>query len=358
MSMPPVASTARRRRVDVNGINGIHASRTLPEYSGVGGTAGMSNGHTNGLSSHATIAGGISGSGNHYPPSNPAVGDDSKLATHPSGLRSLLHPRLAVVLGVPRRWHPFLVIWRLFSIGPAIYWGLPSVARLLALVHLKYIVQFGAGGAGVAGGNADSSAQSSPVAATAANTGAPAMSATYDWTSSDFQLRFTEAWMTVLWCFASGWVSFYLTDTLMSRALLNYTPLATIFRLSVINLVNVLFNSSVLGQFAAPADPRFAFAPWIVIASVLTLVYNIAQRGIRIHKDYALSMSIFSIASYVSMVALLWHMYVDRAAEYPDIPLVRNLRLGCQGLEELAVKIMDYGNVNMAGATNTFRPIP
>ncbi|KAK4211808.1 hypothetical protein QBC37DRAFT_426129 [Rhypophila decipiens] len=333
MSMPPVASTARRRRVDVNGINGIHASRTLPEYSSVCGTAGMSNGHINGLSSHATVAGTISGSGNHYPPSNPAVDDDSKLATHPSGLRSLLHPRLPVVLGVPRRWHPFLVIWRLFSIGPAIYWGLPSVARLLALVHLKYIVQFGAGGAGVAG-------------------------ATYDWTSSDFQLRFTEAWMTVLWCFASGWVSFYLTDTLMSRALLNYTPLATIFRLSVINLVNVLFTSSVLGQFAAPADPRFAFAPWIVIASVLTLVYNIAQRGIRIHKDYALSMSIFSIASYVSMVALLWHMYVDRAAEYPDIPLVRNLRLACQGLEELAVKIMDYGNVNMAGATNTFRPIP
>lgn len=58
-----------------------------------------------------------------------------------------------------------------------------------------------------------------------------------------------------------------------------------------------------------------------------------------------MSMSIFSIASYVSMLALLWHMHVDRAIEYPDIPLVRNIRLACQAAEELAVKIMEYGNV-------------
>lgn len=56
-------------------------------------------------------------------------------------------------------------------------------------------------------------------------------------------------------------------------------------------------------------------------------------------------MSIFSLASYVSMLALLWHLYIERAVEYPDIPLVHNLKIAFQRAEELALKIMEYGNV-------------
>lgn len=44
---------------------------------------------------------------------------------------SLLQPRLAVALGVPRRWHPFLIVARLLSIVPALWWGMRCALRFL-----------------------------------------------------------------------------------------------------------------------------------------------------------------------------------------------------------------------------------
>lgn len=254
MSNRPAAPTPRRRKLD--GINNINKFTTRPllDGSGNGITTGMSSGQINSFShaGGAAVSNSFPSSGSHYSPSNAAVDDDedSNLARHSPLWRSILQPRLAVFLGVPRRWHPFLFICRLWSIVPAIYWGFPSIVRLLALVHLKYIVRFGfgggitggAGGGGIGtnnGGN-EQIASSMATAASSALHGAPASAATYDWSSSDVKLRFTEAWITVLWvtiptelprscymngtdteslkCCASGWVSFFLTDSLMSRA--------------------------------------------------------------------------------------------------------------------------------------------
>ena len=51
---------------------------------------------------------------------------------HTAGLdHSLLQPRVAVALGVPRRWHPFLIVARLLSIAPALWWGIRSALRFL-----------------------------------------------------------------------------------------------------------------------------------------------------------------------------------------------------------------------------------
>jgi hypothetical protein len=44
---------------------------------------------------------------------------------------SMLQPRVAVVLNVPKPWHPWLFALRLCSILPALWWGLPSMLRLL-----------------------------------------------------------------------------------------------------------------------------------------------------------------------------------------------------------------------------------
>lgn len=44
---------------------------------------------------------------------------------------SFLQPRVAVVLGVPARWHPFLFIARLLSIVPTLWWGLRCALRFL-----------------------------------------------------------------------------------------------------------------------------------------------------------------------------------------------------------------------------------
>jgi hypothetical protein len=43
----------------------------------------------------------------------------------------MLQPRVAVVLNVPQPWHPWLFALRLCSILPALWWGLPSLLRLL-----------------------------------------------------------------------------------------------------------------------------------------------------------------------------------------------------------------------------------
>lgn len=57
---------------------------------------------------------------------------NSNSSHHNGGLdHSLLQPRVAVALGVPRRWHPFLIVARLLSIAPALWWGIRSALRFL-----------------------------------------------------------------------------------------------------------------------------------------------------------------------------------------------------------------------------------
>ena len=91
---------------------------------------------------------------------------------------SLLHPRVAVVLNVPRPWHPWLFAFRLSSILPAIWWGTPSVLQVLLRI-LEIVLR-------------------------------------------DERLELkegcgTELVLATIWCFASGYLSFFFTDCLMSR---------------------------------------------------------------------------------------------------------------------------------------------
>lgn len=62
---------------------------------------------------------------------------------------TLLQPRVAVVLGVPPRWHQPLFICRLFSTAPAMWWGLPNAIRFLVQLRLLVGLGTGAGASGV-----------------------------------------------------------------------------------------------------------------------------------------------------------------------------------------------------------------
>lgn len=55
-----------------------------------------------------------------------------------------MQPRIAVVLDVPRVWHPFLFICRLLSIAPALWWGLRCALRFLIsdFLQSRDIAQF------------------------------------------------------------------------------------------------------------------------------------------------------------------------------------------------------------------------
>ena len=102
MAKPPTPPTQNGRTEQIGNGHG----------NGHGGGGGNSNGNGNDSSK---------GNGYHH-----GGGGDTAGLNH-----SLLQPRLAVALGVPRRWHPFLIVARLLSIAPALWWGIRCALRFL-----------------------------------------------------------------------------------------------------------------------------------------------------------------------------------------------------------------------------------
>jgi len=131
------------------------------------------------------------------------------------------------------------------------------------------------------------------------------------------RFRVTEVFLAVLWCCASAYLSFFFTDCLMSRWLLNYTPQATLVRLLTINSINAYITSWVLYLSGGSQDPRLLLPAWISIASTLTICYHLTQRKINIRRETSASLSVFSIASFISMASLLLQLHLTRANDSP-----------------------------------------
>jgi len=89
------------------------------------------------------------------------------------------------------------------------------------------------------------------------------------------------------------------------------------------------------------ADPRLLLPAWISIASILTFVYHITQRQINIRKETSISISVFSGASFISMVSLLAQLYAARGESYPRVPLVVIARR----MVTVAGRWVDVGNI-------------
>ncbi|KAI9812687.1 MAG: hypothetical protein M1832_000344 [Thelocarpon impressellum] len=187
-----------------------------------------------------------------------------------------LHPRVAVLLGVERRWLAPLLACRALSMAPAAWWGLRCGLTCLVEVAL----------------------------ADAAGTSAP-------W-PAEKRSRVTEVFLSILWCSASAYLSFFFTDCLMSRWLLNYTPQATIVRLLTIDATNSYVTSWVLHLAGGSDDPRLLLPAWIAIASTLTVLYHLTQRKANIRRETCASLGVFSLASFASMCALLLQLHLTR----------------------------------------------
>ncbi|KAJ6781298.1 hypothetical protein PWT90_07984 [Aphanocladium album] len=273
---------------------GGRPSRTTERAAGAGASASSSSGLDPGLysagqkqqkssrstSKHQprdrTSAGGSAGN---------SGGPDAGPPVHPS----MLQPRVAVVLNVPAIWHPWLFALRLLSCLPAAWWGLPSALHLL----LRFLPG--------PEHNAFSSLYRN------------------DGWSEPYAL--TETALATIWCFACGYLSFFFTDCLMSRWLINYTPQATIVRLLTIDVINAYITLTTLSLCGGFQDPRLLLPGWIGIATTLTVCYHISHQRINIRKETSTSVNVFSIASYLSMVALLAHM-VAFQPDYPTMPVV------------------------------------
>jgi len=74
-------------------------------------------------------------------------------------------------------------------------------------------------------------------------------------------------------------------------------------------------------------------------------MYHIMQRKINIRKETSMSMSVFSIASFISMVAFLALLHSNRS-DYPQIPLVTMAKGAWQEAGKATGKLMEYtGNI-------------
>ncbi|KAF3768828.1 hypothetical protein M406DRAFT_18795, partial [Cryphonectria parasitica EP155] len=206
------------------------------------------------------------------PSSFPRTDDNSALDGEPVATPSFLQPRVAAVLGVSRHWHPILFSLRLLSILPAIGFGFPLTIRFLLMLHTFATTATGDGQAGIFGED-------------------------------------------------SGGVG-------EERLLINYTPSATAFRLVSISALNGYLQSWTLHLSGSSQDPFLLLPTWITITSTLTLVYHITYRKINIRKETSTSISVFSMASYISMVALLIQQHWDRT-DWLELPFVA---LGCRVL--------------------------
>ncbi|EAQ89948.1 hypothetical protein CHGG_06567 [Chaetomium globosum CBS 148.51] len=232
-------------------------------------------------------------------------------------------PEQTAGAGPVRNWYPILFLCRLASIAPGVLFGLPNALRLLAMLHLMYLDRVLDGGTlsklgrGTGGSAANSSSSTSG----------------YD-PEFEARLRLTEALLATIWCCASGYLSFFFTDCLMSRWLLHYTPQATIVRLLTVDAINGYLTSWVLHLTGGFEDPRLILPAWIVIST----------RKINIRKETSMSISVFSIASFVSMVALLVQLDSNRS-DYPDIPLLNLVRRVFHEAGKLAIRIMEYGDI-------------
>ncbi|KAG9247407.1 N-glycosylation protein-domain-containing protein [Calycina marina] len=225
----------------------------------------------------------------------------------PDNAVSVLHPRVAVILGIPRHWHFLLFFCRALSTAPAAWWGLRCALTFLGelLIEDDFCV----------GGEAS---------------GAP-------W-SVERRFRVTEVFLAVLWCCASAYLSWVFTDCLMSRWLLKYTPPATIVRLITLNSLNAYITSWVLFLSGGSQDPRLLLPAWISIATTLTFLYHVTHPRLAILKETSLSISVFIFASFISMCSLLLQLHLTREND-PPVPLfgiankvweVMERRFGCK----------------------------
>ncbi|KAF2968634.1 hypothetical protein GQX73_g4874 [Xylaria multiplex] len=215
---------------------------------------------------------------------------------------SLLQPRVAVLLGLPQRWYRTLSICRLLCLVPCFWWGVRIALRFLVAQVLRSLNR--------------------------------------DEPDEEASLRLTETLLAGLWCLASATLAFYFTDCLMSRWLINYTPQATVVRLLTISCVFAYLTSWIVYVTGGSKDPRLLLPAWICIATILTACYHFTQRKVPIRKETFASISVFSIASFISMIALLLDINTTRPFPDAHVPLISIAKTTAEIAGRIVVKIL------------------
>lgn len=221
--------------------------------------------------------------------------DDEKPSDKSTLSSSKLSPRVAVILGVDRKWYLPLVICRALSVAPALWWGLRCAFTFLAELLRIRPGMWREGWVAII-----------------------VSSAAADW-DVERRFRVTEVALAIMWCCASAYLSYFFMDCMMSRWLLNYSPPAVLIRLLATNGLFAYLTSSVLFLSGASSDPRLLLPAWISITTTLTFLYHATQNHAMIKRETTASVSVLSVASYISMSLILLQMHLTRDNE-PEVP--------------------------------------
>ncbi|KAJ9203022.1 hypothetical protein DTO021D3_5834 [Paecilomyces variotii] len=243
---------------------------------------------------------------------------------------SALHPRVAVILGVDRKWYIPLLVCRALSTAPALWWGLRCAFTFLAeLLRIRPGMWREGWAAAIVG------------------------STIADW-DVERRFRVTEVALAIMWCCASAYLSYFFADCMMSRWLLNYSPPAVVIRLLTINGLISYMTSWVLYLSGASSDPRLLLPAWISITTTLTFLYHATQNHATIKRETTASISVLSVASFISMSSLLLQLHLTRENE-PEVPafvIAKKLwEWFCQALQMYAVRDI-HGDPGVGGIGN------
>ncbi|KZZ99677.1 N-glycosylation protein EOS1 [Moelleriella libera RCEF 2490] len=240
----------------------------------------------------------------HYAsPSSPSShlqqqGEQQHASAPPPVHPSILQPRVAVVLNVEKSWHPWLFTFRLLSILPASWWGLPCA--------LHVVLSILPGPERILVVRPPGSEDAIPFALT------EGFLATI-WVRSPSAQEYPEARKRKEGIRIHKHGHTIEFQELTSGMLIHYTPQATIVRLLTINAVNAYLTMVMLSLAGGFENPRLMLPGWIGIATI------------NIRKETSTSINVFSIASYISMIILLVHMH-SYQQNYPTMPVVSRFR--------------------------------
>jgi hypothetical protein len=100
-------------------------------------------------------------------------------------------------------------------------------------------------------------------------------------------------------------------------------------------------------SFPGPGKGRRAWGTQLTSSllglQTLTVIYHITQRKINIRKETSISISVFSLASYTSMLVLLAQLHSTRA-DFPAVPLLSLARGAYREAGRIALLVLEYSN--------------
>ncbi|EPS36754.1 hypothetical protein H072_9650 [Dactylellina haptotyla CBS 200.50] len=176
-----------------------------------------------------------------------------------------LHPRIAVALGVDRRYHKWLMLARAASTLPC------------ALGFAKCLY------AGWEEWERRKLGRENP----------------------EFATMMKEVILAAAWTFGAGYQCFRFTDSLMTRWLVKYTPLATLVRLISITGIIAYFISGAHYCLGVKSDTRMLLPSWIMIFCTIGVGFHIMRMRISEYRELSTSITVFAGLCFSTMVILL-----------------------------------------------------